>query len=65
MTELGRQLRGLYARSLMIVLFPFVLLLTLYEEIPTDWREGFAIGFVATPILTLGMLAVIGVMRGL
>jgi hypothetical protein len=63
MAEMVRQIRGVYARSLIVLLFPFVLLATMIEEIPADWRQGFALGFVTVPVLTLALLAVIGIVR--
>ncbi len=59
------QVRSVYYRALMIVLFPFVFLATLFEDIAAGWWRGFAQGFFAAfsmgAMMALGLLAVYGI----
>lgn len=65
MAMVVEQVRSVYYRALMALLFPFVLAATLLELVPKDWRDGFAQGFwfmlAATSLMALGIMSVIGI----
>ncbi len=45
MPELANQMRTVYYRALLVLLFPFVFAATYIEQIAPEWFSGFMTGF--------------------
>jgi hypothetical protein len=48
MAAIVTQLRSVYYRALILLLFPFVFLITYFDHVAPDWRSGFVTGFKAS-----------------
>lgn len=64
MAVIVAEIRSVYYRALMLLLFPFVFLWTALESVPREWIRGFAEGallaFVMVCTLALGLASVYG-----
>lgn len=52
MSELAVQMRSVYYRVLVVLLFPFVFVATHVEQVAPGWLGGFALGFKFSLVLS-------------
>ncbi|MCZ8376141.1 MAG: hypothetical protein O9342_12250 [Beijerinckiaceae bacterium] len=64
MAVIVAEIRSVYYRALMVLLFPFVFLWTALESVPREWIRGFFEGallsFAIVSTLALGLASVYG-----
>lgn len=62
MAVLVAEVRSVYYRTLLAVLFPFVFVATLLEDLPREWGEGlmrgFLLAFAVFSTMAIGIAAV-------
>lgn len=68
MPEVASQMRSVYCRALVVLLFPFVFAATYIEQVAPGWFSGFAIGFrfslVFSALTSAILLSYLGLFAG-
>ncbi|HRE20047.1 MAG TPA: hypothetical protein PKW21_03330 [Rhabdaerophilum sp.] len=59
MPELANQIRTVYCRALLILLFPFVFAATYIDHVAPGWFSGFVTGFKFTLVFSAASSAIL------